>query len=348
MQTLHPIRLEPFLRETLWGGRQLELGGWKQLPPGDIQIGESWETALSSIIQNGAYAGKTLGALVDELGPSLLGEQAIAQFGMRFPLLAKFSDTHEPVSVQVHPNDSYAAQHEGGQLGKAEFWYILAAEPNATIIHGFKSSTSYEEIHRAIQDETLENLLHREFVSAGDVIYVPAGTIHAVGGGVVHYELQEYSELTYRIYDYGRLTLTGKPRELHIDRGLQVMRYEVSPKIKVTPVSLPGKPDYEDTCLVACQHFVTRKVFLKPQRQNYSIVYGKTDGSCIILTALNAQIRVCSGSSFQYSEQLSQGQTIILPAALGKYRIEGYGTVLFSYVPKLDDEACNRWKLRNS
>src|SRR5205085_7114720 len=139
MNTLHPIRLEASLHETIWGGRQLEHKGWKRLPLGEVVIGEAWETEISTVAQNESYAGKTLGMLVEELGPALLGEQAIAIFGCRFPLLAKFIDANDKLSVQVHPDDSYAARYEGGKLGKTEFWYILASEPGASIVHGFKA-----------------------------------------------------------------------------------------------------------------------------------------------------------------------------------------------------------------
>src|SRR6266849_1127485 len=152
MTYYYPLRLRASLHETIWGGRRLERDGWKQIPPDDITIGESWETEVSNIVQNGPYAGKTLGTLVEELGVSLLGKQAFAIFGQRFPLLAKFIDANAQLSVQVHPEDSYAARHEGGKLGKTEFWYILAAEPGATIVHGFKTSTSFSEVRKAIED----------------------------------------------------------------------------------------------------------------------------------------------------------------------------------------------------
>ena len=134
MQQLHPIRLESSLHETIWGGRKLEQAGWKQLPAGDVPIGESWETEVSTLAQNGPYAGQTLGALVEQLGAELLGAQAIAVFGRRFPLLAKFIDAKTKLSVQVHPAGDYAALHEGGKLGKTECWYILATEPGARTI----------------------------------------------------------------------------------------------------------------------------------------------------------------------------------------------------------------------
>lgn len=348
MAYLYPIRLEASLHETIWGGRRLEREGWKQLPPGDSAIGEAWETEISTKIQNGPYAGKTLGDLVIELGPLLLGEQVISIFGQRFPLLAKFIDANAQLSVQVHPDDAYAAQHEGGKLGKTEFWYILAAEPGAKIIHGFKTPTSRAAVHAAIHHVTLHQLLHEETVQAGDIIFVPAGTVHAIGSGVMLYELQQYSDITYRMYDYGRLTASGQPRELHIERSLDVSHYAVSPQVKVKPVSLCGGPGYEDRCLVACRYFVTRELLLKDHASISSSMLHQSNASCIILASLGAEIQVCYGEALQQSETLSTGQTMVLPAALSDYRIEGSGVLLFSYVPAPDDEALLAWQAGQS
>ena len=144
---------------------------------------------------------------------NLLGTDASAVFGHRFPLLAKFIDARKQLSVQVHPDDQYAYEHERGKLGKTEFWYILATEPGAKIVHGFQSPTTHAEVQQAIERVRLEELLHEEPIAPGDVIFVPAGTVHAIGGGVLLYELQEYSDVTYRMYDYGRLDAQDHPRE---------------------------------------------------------------------------------------------------------------------------------------
>jgi mannose-6-phosphate isomerase len=346
---LHPIRLEASLHETIWGGRRLEREGWKQLPPGNVAIGEAWETEQSTIAQNEAYAGKTLGTLVEDLGPALLGEQVIAIYGRRFPLLVKFIDANDKLSVQVHPDDSYAAQHEGGKLGKTEFWYILDAEPGATIVHGFKAPTSQIAVQQAIADVTLEALLHEEEVVPGDVIFVPPGTVHAIGSGVMLYEVQEYSDITYRMYDYGRLTAAGTPRELHIEHSLAVSNYGKSPRVKVKPVPLAGGPGYEDRCLVACPYFVTRELNLQAPSggRAWPGMHGKTDSSCVILSSLGTGVQICYGERLQYSEALAQGQTMVLPAALGEYVIEGTGIVLLSYVPTPGDEAWHLWAAKN-
>ena len=347
MQLLHPIRLEASLHETIWGGRRLERDGWKEVPPDDILIGESWETEISTIAQNKPYTGRTLGSLVEELGSSLLGEQVMAVFGRRFPLLAKFLDANDKLSVQVHPDDAYASLHEHGKLGKTEFWYILNAAPGASIIHGFKASTSRQEVQKAIQDLDLENLLHEVSVSAGDIIFIPAGTVHGIGGGVLLYELQEYSDLTYRMYDYGRLTAAGTPRELHTERSLDVVHYDCSPHIKMQPLVLRGGEGFQDRCLAACRYFVTRELDFQQAAISNGYMNGRTEGSCIILSSLGAEVTVRYGDAFEYGEKLMRGQTMVLPATLGNYCIEGNGVLLFSYVPAPDDEIRRLWEAKN-
>ncbi len=346
MTYLYPIRLEASLHETIWGGRWLERDSWKTLPL-SVAIGEAWETEINTIVQNGPYAGKTLGALVDELGVALLGTQSIAIFGNRFPLLAKFIDANAKLSVQVHPDDTYANRYENGKLGKTEFWYILAAEPGATIVHGFKAPTTRSEVQNAIEHVALEELLHEEVVSAGDVIFVPAGTVHAIGSGVMLYELQEYSDITYRMYDYGRLTAFGAPRELHIERSLDVSHYAPSARVKSIPTPLAGGADYDERCLVACPYFTTREITFKGTQSQSGYMKSETGASCIILTSLGAEVLVRYGHSLEESEKLSVGQTMILPATLGNYSLEGTGTMLFSYVPTPDDEAWRLWEAAN-
>jgi mannose-6-phosphate isomerase len=285
--------------------------------------------------------------LVEELGSTLLGEQAVSIFGKRFPLLAKFIDANDELSVQVHPDDTYASQHEGGKLGKTENWYILAAEPGARVVHGFKFPTTRLQVYDAIQHEALEQLLHEETVQAGDVIFVPAGTVHAIGSGVMLYELQEYSDITYRMYDYGRLTAAGTPRELHIEQSLAVSHFDKSRRVKTTPVPLAGGSGYDERCIAACQYFVTRELAFKPDNHTSGYLESQTTGSCIILSSLGAEVQVHYGVSPAKSEQLSRGQTMVLPAALGNYCIEGTGRLLLSYVPTPDDEAWQLWEAQN-
>ncbi len=348
MVDLYPIRLEASLHETIWGGQRLREEGWKRAVEQVVSIGEAWETEISTVAQNGPYAGKTLGALVEELGGALLGDQAIAIFGRRFPLLAKFIDAHARLSVQVHPDDAFAAQYEGGKLGKTEFWYVLAAEPGAKIVYGFKSSVTSDQVHSAIANAALEELLHEEEVVAGDVIFVPAGTVHAIGSGVLLYELQEYSDITYRMYDYGRLTAAGSPRELHIERSLAVSHFDASPRVKATPLQLAAREGYTDRCLAACRYFVAREILLGGNAGLPGWMQAQSAQSCIILSSLGADLEVRYGDKLAQVAQLARGQTMVLPAALGSYCLAGRGRLLLSYVPTADDAAWRLWEAQNS
>jgi mannose-6-phosphate isomerase len=347
VQSLHPLILKASLHETIWGGRRLERDGWKELPPGNIAIGESWETEITTVVQNEPYWGRTLESLVEELGSKLLGERVLALFGLRFPLLAKFLDANAKLSVQVHPDDKYAHSFEQGKLGKTEFWYIINANPGASIIHGFKSATSREEVQQAIKDGTLEKLLQEVSVSAGDIIFIPAGTVHAVGEGILLYELQEYSDITYRMYDYDRLTTAGTLRELHLKRSLDVAHYDFSPHIKVQPLLLHNAEGFQDRCLAACQYFVTCELVVNKSSVFYDYMKQKTQGSCVILSSLGADVIVRYGEALNVGERLVKGQTMVIPAELGTYRIEGNGDLLYSYVPDLNDQTRRFWEMKN-
>ena len=237
--------------------------------------------------------------------------------------------------------------HEHGKLGKTEFWYILDAAPYASIIHGFKAATSREEVQQAIQDVTLEKLLQEVSVSAGDIIFIPAGTVHAVGEGVLLYELQEYSDITYRIYDYGRLTTAGTRRKLQLERSLDVIHYDCSPRIKVQPLLLHNCEDFKDRCLAACQYFVTCELVLNRSSIYHDYMKHKAKGSCIILSSLGAEIDVRYGEALEYGEKLIKGQTMVIPAEIGTYCIEGNGDLLYSYVPDPDDQTWRAWEMKN-
>jgi mannose-6-phosphate isomerase len=334
------MHLRSSLHETIWGGQNLARYAGKVVPPG-AKVGESWETETGAQVINPPYQGRSLGDLVAQLGEPLLGTQALAVFGPRFPLLAKFIDAQDKLSVQTHPSDEYARQHEGGKLGKTEAWYILHADPGAALIHGLRRSASRDEVRQAIADVTLESLLHEEPVQAGDVVFVPAGTVHAINAGIILYELQEYSDVTYRLYDYGRLTAEGKPRELHVDKALDVMDYEPTPIHKVQPVVLNDAPDGTlQRCLVACRYFVLEELaFGGPLTETTH------DTSCQILSLLDGACRLSAGQDEPLA--LAKGDTVVLPAALGFYRIENTESarcrLLRSYVPTPDDTLLRRF-----
>jgi len=334
---LHPIHLRSSLHETIWGGQNLARYAGKVVPSG-AKVGESWETETGNQVINPPYQGHSLGDLVAELGEPLLGAQALAVFGPRFPLLAKFIDAQDKLSVQVHPEDEYARQHEGGQMGKTEAWYILHADPGAALIHGLRRAVTREEVRQAITDVSLETLLHEEPVQAGDVVFVPAGIIHAIGAGIILYELQEYSDVTYRLYDYGRLTAEGKPRELHVEKALDVMHYDPTPTHKVQPVALADMAGLTlHRCLVACRYFVLEELAFQG-----SVSDATSYTSCQILSLLDGSCALSAGDDEPLA--LGKGDTVVLPAALGTYHLSGDNCrLLRSYVPMPDDARLRRF-----
>lgn len=341
----NPVVLRGSLHETIWGGQRLSTIAGKQLPEGGM-IGESWETATDSIALNVPFAGSTLGELVAQYGADLLGWRAVQVFGPRFPLLAKFIDAQQWLSVQVHPDDSYAAEHEGGKLGKTETWYILDAEPGAQLVYGLKRQASPDEVRSAIEQTRLEDLMLTMPAHAGDVIFVPAGTVHAIGAGICLYELQEYSDVTYRLYDYGRVQANGQPRELHVEEGLEVMRFGPAERPRAVPLVLPADYGLADgladrRVLVACPYFV-----LEELRIHSAYTASVVPSSCQILSVLDGSATLQTDGA---EHVLKLGDTAVLPAALGRYRLSSSdGRVVRSYVPVAGDELLSRWEAAQS
>ena len=219
MEVPDVIEIEPRLQPRVWGGRRLaERFGLETEEP----IGEAWMVFDENRVASGPYAGRVLAEVLPELGEAFLGRAVVERYGYRLPLMVKFLDTADWLSVQVHPDDAYVRAHEAksGWLGKAEAWVVLEAEPGAQVIYGVKRPVTREALRAAARDGSILELLNFVPVQKGDVIYVPPGTIHALGPGLLVYEVSQRSDLTYRLYDYGR------GRELHLDRALDVARLE--------------------------------------------------------------------------------------------------------------------------
>ena len=315
----YPLYLEPHLSRRLWGDISLETYlDLEPAGPGD-PWGESWQVWSGNRIVNGHLAGWTLQDAADLWGARLLGSQAA---GVQVPLLVKFIAAGQDLSLQVHPDDAYALEHHAGSghLGKAEAWLILRAQPGALVYWGFKDTVSAETVRTAASHGTLDRLLNRVPVAAGDVIYNPPGTVHAIGAGIILYEIQQSSNLTFRLYDYGRRDSQGNLRELHLTEGLAVASLAGGEAARVTPRELPESGGQE---LVATPHFV---LTLSVPGQ-----YLRTTASSLqLLTAVDGAI-LLEGAAEKL--KLPAGTSLVLPAAENRYKVSGSGTLLRARLP---------------
>jgi len=318
MTPLYPLLTERRLVQPIWGGTQL--AEWLNLPePRPERLGETWQVYDQNVIRNGPLAGRTLAEVTREYGAALAGTRTTARYGADFPLLAKFIDAADRLSIQVHPDDAYAHSREAatGFHGKTEAWYILSAAPGATVIYGLSRPSSREEFAAAIQTAEVEGLMARLPVKAGEVVFVPAGTVHAIEAGIVLFEIQQKSDLTYRVYDYDRRdAVTGQPRALHVEKSLDVMDYNPAPRGAIPPLDLGAGR----VLLVACPFFALEAWTLAERRT------AATDpGTFEILTVLDGAGTLTAAGS---STALERGLSVVLPAALGEYAVTPGGAGL--------------------
>lgn len=327
-----PLRIEPIFSPRIWGARSLA-----PLFPEKSNLaeplGEAWLTGLDCRIaresSSGPFAGKTLGETWREMPPEWRGKQFITE-GV-FPLLVKFIFPTEKLSIQVHPDDAYAAIHEraAGGRGKTEMWHIVSAEPGAQVLLGLKPSVGKQEFIEGLEKHTLESLFQNQEVKAGDTIFVPAGTPHTIGPGMVICEVQQTSDLTYRVYDYGRVDSTGKQRELHIEKALQVTKFGGGlAGGKVTPLPLPD-PGVKRTLLAACPFFATERWKLSSAVQSVS-----ASSHFELIVVLEGSGRLAWQDS---AAPYSRGECWFIPASLGKFGIEleRETSLIRTYVPNM-------------
>ncbi|MFL5806266.1 MAG: type I phosphomannose isomerase catalytic subunit [Roseiflexaceae bacterium] len=323
MPQLPPLLLERKLDSRIWGGDTL--GAWLGLADPPPQLAESWQVYEHNRVVGGPFAGRTLAEVTTEHGAALVGSRSFKRYGADFPLLAKFIDAADDLSVQVHPDDAYAHSVEAtsGFHGKTEAWYILRAAPGADVIHGLAAPSNRERFAAAVADGTLMQLLRRVPVAPGDTVFVPAGTVHAISSGIMLFEIQQKSDLTYRVYDYDRRDAQGKPRELHLARALDVIDYGAAPPAKVAPQML----GIVRTRLVKCPYFAM-------DRWELHAPYGRTTRptSFEILTAIDGAARLDWDDG---SLDLRRGESVVLPAALGGFVVhpQPVATLLACSVP---------------
>jgi mannose-6-phosphate isomerase len=327
--TLYPLLTERKIVEPIWGGDRL--AAWLDLAsPRPDRLGETWQVYDTNPVINGPLAGRSIAELARSYGATLVGTRSFARYGADFPLLAKFIDAGDRLSIQVHPDDAYAHTREAasGFHGKAEAWYILDAAPGANIVYGLSRPSDRETFAAAVREGNLDDLLQHIPVAPGNVIFVPAGTIHAINAGIMLFEIQQKSDLTYRVYDYNRRDAkTGRPRELHLEKALDVSDFGPARQAKDPAIALaPGRD-----LLVACSYFALERLEL---RDSYCAA---TDpGSFEIITLLAGVGRLESPDE---PIALRRGESVILPASLGAWSLtpsQAPLSALRVYVPDLD------------
>jgi mannose-6-phosphate isomerase len=327
---LYPLKMEPCLVEKIWGGSRL-----KNLFPAkgistDALLGESWELAVradhDSVITNGEYKGTKLSALIARYGDELVGLKGLDPETGRFPLLLKFLDASKVLSVQVHPDDEYALEHEN-DLGKTEAWYIISAEPGASLIKGVKPGTDAETFRTLLQENRLEECLNSFEVAPGDLVFLPPHTLHAIGEGLVLFEIQQNSDVTYRAYDWGRTDSDGIPRELHVDKVFEVADF--SPPENNTETVEREEGDTVRTHLLENRYFV-----LEELKASSGFGVDVPDDRFLVLTCVKGGLRADDPER----TELSAGETVLLPAGYScKAEPQEDSLFLVSYVSPSSD-----------
>lgn len=298
---MYPLVFEPVYKETIWGGRALEKLFSRKLP--SPRTGESWEICAHpqgmSRIRNGIWQGQTLQEVIERQPDMLLG--AGRKTERRFPLLVKYIDAGDDLSIQVHPPDDYAWQVEK-QPGKTEAWYVIQAGPGAEIIYGLNEAISREGFMQAVQKGTVAAAVRRVVVRAGDMILVPAGTVHSLLKGVVVCEIQQNSDLTYRIHDFNRTGPDGKPRMLHLEKGLAVTAFGQQPSLHFTQDS------------ITCPYFSVQKQLITGQLQDFPA------GQFLVYCIVQGNGRI-TGNGIEVPAQA--GDTVLIPACVPAVQLTG-------------------------
>jgi len=327
----YPFRFYPIYKEKVWGGAALSRKFGRVLP--SSSIGESWEIAAHahgvSVVSNGPLVGTSLPELISLYGRAIIGTALPDSALVKFPLLLKILDANDYLSVQVHPDDEYAADHESGDPGKWEAWYVIAAEPGAEIIYGLKPGATRESLREAIADGTLAHYLNRVPVKAGDVFDVPAGMVHALGSGVMVAEIQQNSDTVYRLYDWDRVDAEGNSRPLHIKKALDVIQFAGQRTGPVTGVTIP-QPAGLKTIKVANRYFALEVLLVQ------GTVTEATDGERFhLLTCLEGSFALeGDGQSGTYLV-VQPGDSVLVPACVETYRLVGTGKLMKCYLPDI-------------
>lgn len=323
---MYPLKFEPILKQTLWGGDKII--PFKHLSTPLANVGESWEISAvegnESVVANGADKGLTLPEMVRKYKEELVGEANYERFGSKFPLLIKFIDAKLDLSIQVHPGDELA-QKRHGSFGKNEMWYVVGAEKGAKLISGFSEQITPKEYKERIYNGTFAEVLQSCVVSPGDVFYVPAGRVHGIGAGVFVAEIQQTSDITYRIFDYNRKDKDGKLRELHTGQAIDAINFgDVQDDFRTDYESVENEP----VEVVASPYFTTSVYHMT---EEITCDYSELD-SFVILICTEGACRIMDDQKNELS--LCAGDTVLLPAATQEVTLipEGSVTLLETYV----------------
>ena len=328
---LYPLKFKPVYKDYIWGGRGLEKLG-KKLPQGIVA--ESWEISShpdgESKVLSGKYEDLSIPELMNKFGRDILGSELPKKDLEKFPLLIKLIDANDKLSVQVHPEDDYAKVYENGELGKNEMWYIVSAKPGAKIVYGVKKGVTRETFQAAVKVDKIETCLNYLEVSEGDTVNIPAGMLHAIGEGIVIAEIQQNSNTTYRVFDYNRTDTKGIKRPLHIEKALEVIDFSncnISGKQKGIKINL--EENSSKSYLLANEYFSVEKYSIAGKIQE------QADGSRFYTyTCLQGEGEISYSGG---TEKLSMGESILIPAALGNYSIEGNLELIKAYVPNIEE-----------
>ncbi len=314
MSELYPYLIDPKETPAIWGGDSLVKHFKKRADP-NAKIGESWECWDENRVLNGPLAGATIARLRADLGADLLGDLDASQI---FPILTKIIDARDALSVQVHPDDAYAQRVEHQHNGKTECWYILSAQPGAELVYGWAHDTTRSEYERRVADGSLGGMLRRVAVQAGETYYLPSGTLHAIGAGIVLFETQQASDLTYRIFDWNRAGADGKPRELHVAKAADVLNYHAGTRGAVETIDYTFD-GFARTALIGSSRFAVERIVASDEPASL-----ETEGRPLIVMALDTALLLEAGSE---ELSLAPWQTALVPAAVASCPVSaGSGT----------------------
>ncbi|MDF2615113.1 MAG: class mannose-6-phosphate isomerase [Clostridia bacterium] len=314
------LKLNPVFKDYIWGGDKLKTLYHKK--SNLERVAESWELSTHKdgecTIVEGIFAGQTLTEFIKEKGKTVLGEKSSSNDEL--PILIKLIDARDNLSVQVHPDDEYALKNEG-DFGKTEMWYVLEAEEGAQLVYGFKEDITKEEFKKYIETNTLTKVLNTVDVKKGDVFFISPGTMHAIGKGIMIAEIQQSSNVTYRVYDYGRVGTDGKPRELHVEKAIEVTTFKKADKAKAEYTL----EKFEGCCrgiIASCKYFTVELIDVANETEMTA-----DQRSFHSLLVVDGEVKIYSDKDRIHAKK---GDSIFIPASYGTYRVEGKGQVILS------------------